>query len=509
MTNTAQNEQNHSDGVSEGRDTATGCILDVSPHPLVINANCASPVRPGSVKGNGKPTMLPDYDMANRYLDALTGRNDGSVTFQFFDDKKINSSLATWRDLNRTHALSFLQKKQKMGCGVYAMVNRGNGKGRKAKNVVEVRALFIDLDGSPWEPVARMLPPHIRVESSSGRFHLYWLVSDCTREQFKALQQAIAIKFNGDKSCIDLCRVLRVPGFYHLKRQPVMTKLAEVNNISRYTTQEVIEGLGLGVDEQTTSITPARKQLVVPVPTSRGIYEYTVPHTGEVIDLVAWAAKNPEFDIVAALNPHYVRGAIKDGKQHIACPFENEHTEASPDLATFIANASPPKHKAFDIHCMHAHCFDRDRLGFFGAMLQNGWLSAEIFKAPAALQEKRVPKIYYPANEIASTLQTKTLTPDEFRIFLHLMHLSWAAENGTLLDDNWMIARSLGLKGPKWQEYRETLIRTGWLYELDGRLVSDVVKREFDNAQAAYDAHRVKSQKGGMSTQAKHSLSRA
>ena len=33
------------------------------------------------------------------------------------------------------------------GAGVYVTVNRTNGKGRKATDIVRVRALFVDLDG--------------------------------------------------------------------------------------------------------------------------------------------------------------------------------------------------------------------------------------------------------------------------------------------------------------------------------------------------------------------------
>jgi hypothetical protein len=33
------------------------------------------------------------------------------------------------------------------------MVNRGDLRGRKAENVVAVRAVFLDLDGSPLDPV--------------------------------------------------------------------------------------------------------------------------------------------------------------------------------------------------------------------------------------------------------------------------------------------------------------------------------------------------------------------
>jgi len=204
--------------------------------------------------------LTPDYEMANQYFDALTGNNNEPITFQFFNDKDKKSGRPSHRHIKRSPAYAFLHNKQNAGYGVYAMVNAGDGKGRSAINVVKVRALFVDLDGSPWEAAAEALKPHMRVESSPGRWHLYWLVEDCSLDQFKPIQQAIARRFEGDKSCCDLSRVLRVPGFYHMKKDPVLTKLVEVNDFTRYTTQQVIDGLGLVLEESEAAwLTPGKR----------------------------------------------------------------------------------------------------------------------------------------------------------------------------------------------------------------------------------------------------------
>ncbi len=108
------------------------------------------------------------------------------------------------------------------GAGVFVMVNEGDGKGRKATNVQRVRALFIDLDGAPLEPVQTApLPAHCIVESSPGRWHVYWLVSDCRLDQFTPLQSALAARFNGDGVVKDLSRVMRLPGFEHRRARAV------------------------------------------------------------------------------------------------------------------------------------------------------------------------------------------------------------------------------------------------------------------------------------------------
>src|SRR5208283_4699107 len=112
------------------------------------------------------------------------------------------------------------------GAGIFIMVNAGDLKGRTQENVVSVRAVFVDLDGSPLQPVKDApFKPHIVVESSPGRYHAYWMVSDCPLEQFTLIQKALARKFNGDPKVNDLCRVLRLPGFYHRKAEPFMTRI--------------------------------------------------------------------------------------------------------------------------------------------------------------------------------------------------------------------------------------------------------------------------------------------
>jgi hypothetical protein len=113
------------------------------------------------------------------------------------------------------------------------MVNRGNGvvhEGKKtcrtSDNVIAVRALFADADGTPIGPIlAKCPPPHILVESSPDKWHIYWLTNDTKLEEFKPRQIAIANALGTDPSVNDLARVLRLPGFYHQKNEPFMSRL--------------------------------------------------------------------------------------------------------------------------------------------------------------------------------------------------------------------------------------------------------------------------------------------
>ena len=174
--------------------------------------------------------LTPNIAAAQRFLNLLDPA--GIFTFQTFDDDKVRKDLRHARVFHGTldqHA-GALVRLQQQGAGVFIMVNKGDGvthEGyktcRTAKNVVKVRALFIDLDGAPLQPVMDALKPDIVVESSPGRWHCYWLTNDCPLADFRLRQQQLAAKFDGDLQVIDLPRVLRLPGFFHQKGERFMT----------------------------------------------------------------------------------------------------------------------------------------------------------------------------------------------------------------------------------------------------------------------------------------------
>ena len=169
-------------------------------------------------------------------------------TFQTFDDspRKSASLSRILHGTFREHAATLAALNEK-GAGVFIMVNAGDGRGRKACNVRQVRALFVDLDGSPLAPVqAAALPPHCIVESSPGRWHAYWRVMDCPLDRFTPMQQALAALFDGDRKVCDLSRVMRLPGFEHRKGEPFTTRLVSLDaDRAPYRLAEIVHALNL------------------------------------------------------------------------------------------------------------------------------------------------------------------------------------------------------------------------------------------------------------------------
>lgn len=174
--------------------------------------------------------MDVNLEQAQRYLQLLGGNS--AFTFQTFDDSpQKRAHLARVFHGSLAQHAAALTNLNRQGAGVYVMVNEGDGKVhpdkrtcRTAKNVIRVRALFVDLDGAPLQPLLdAAVPPDIIVESSPGRYHGYWLGVDCPLVGFTPSQLALAKKFDGDPSVSDLPRVMRVPGFFHQKGEPFMT----------------------------------------------------------------------------------------------------------------------------------------------------------------------------------------------------------------------------------------------------------------------------------------------
>jgi hypothetical protein len=150
------------------------------------------------------------------------------VSFQTFGEGmgRHDRSLNRVRTGNLEQHSALLRDLNERGAGVFFMVNRGDGRGRRTVNVEKVRAVFVDLDGAPLEPVMSWaLRPHAVVETSPGRFHAYWKIDGLALDYFGPVQRRLAALFRGDPSVSDLPRVMRLPGFEHLKGAPFTSKL--------------------------------------------------------------------------------------------------------------------------------------------------------------------------------------------------------------------------------------------------------------------------------------------
>lgn len=171
-------------------------------------------------------------------------------SFQTFDDKGKDKRLVKQLHGTLEQHIKELWNLNKRGAGVFFTVNQTDLLGRTTKNITKVRAVFIDLDGAPL-PSKFDLQPHMIVNTSPDKYHVYWLVHDMPLESFTLYQQALAAKFDADPKVKDLPRVMRIAGFFHNKKQPYPIKIHKMIDADPYSMAEIRDGLGLKRPEVT------------------------------------------------------------------------------------------------------------------------------------------------------------------------------------------------------------------------------------------------------------------
>ncbi|MCB1660219.1 MAG: hypothetical protein KDI39_18505, partial [Pseudomonadales bacterium] len=210
--------------------------------------------------------LLPHFEEAEAFLNALDGK-DAQFTFQTFDDvevwsdeKKKNIKRQN-KDLVRVYHGTFNEHKQALAAinkcagGVFVKINKTDLKGRKKENILKIRAVFVDLDGSPIQPILDLpedLQPHIIIESSPNKWHAYWLADNCSLELFPHVQRALAAKFKGDIAVNNIDRVMRLSGFSHNKGESFITRIHTMqDDLYPYSMNKLIVGLGLELEQPT------------------------------------------------------------------------------------------------------------------------------------------------------------------------------------------------------------------------------------------------------------------
>src|SRR5918996_302389 len=181
-----------------------------------------------------RPPLSPDLHQARRFL-TLLDEDAAEFTFQTATDaepadKPRPDPLARHVNLPPDRLAMLARRNAEHRAAVWVCINETDGRGRKRESITRVRAVFLDGDGQVTldQLLGFALEPHIVVESSPKHYQAYWLVDGLAREQFEGVQRRIAKTFGDADSIIDLCRVMRVPGFWHQKdpTRPFQVRIA-------------------------------------------------------------------------------------------------------------------------------------------------------------------------------------------------------------------------------------------------------------------------------------------
>ena len=197
----------------------------------------------GGDQMKNNPYTQPFYSSLSTYAQFLSMFGD-SHTFQTFCDKGRNKTLIKQFHgpiKQHFHEIADLNMR---GAGIFFTVNETNLLGRTSRHIQRERAVFIDLDGVHITDKLD-LKHHLIVNTSPGKYHCYWLVSDMPLESFSLYQEALANKFNSDPKVKDLPRVMRVAGFFHNKNSKYPITVQDMKRISPYTKEQVRQRLSL------------------------------------------------------------------------------------------------------------------------------------------------------------------------------------------------------------------------------------------------------------------------
>lgn len=141
------------------------------------------------------------------------------------------------------------------GFGVFWTVNSFAGP-RRRENLTKINAWAIDMDdGTKDAQRSRLLRsplvPSLVVETKRG-YQAYWIAKQAKPEHWNAIVlERLVPAFGADKNARDLCRILRVPGFLHLKdpADPFLVRVAWKHDVG-YTERQIAQAFRWVPDRQ-------------------------------------------------------------------------------------------------------------------------------------------------------------------------------------------------------------------------------------------------------------------
>ncbi len=209
---------------------------------------------------------MTDPNLTNWFIHTLTGDVNTPMDWRCIHDTDKAQPAHNYRgtfDVMRSN----LEEYNARGYGIFCTINALDGKGRDLANIAYIRAHMVDLDDPTTAQAnydrAVAAGANFAVQTSPGKFHLYWRVQPYTgNEFFTIIQRKLAQFYSGDRSIIDATRVMRVPGFIHAKGSPHLVTAWPLTNVGHIWTAEQMQQSLAAVN--VVEFTPSRTPLGTP-----------------------------------------------------------------------------------------------------------------------------------------------------------------------------------------------------------------------------------------------------
>ena len=174
---------------------------------------------------------------------------DDTVNLRVFDDRKegIFTGAKLSVEAGKFFAVeSTLREHNKKNHGIFFVVNSG---GQTDDSITRINAQFVEMDDKTFEKQQALidafpLPPSMVIRTRKS-LHTYWFVKDAKVAKFRPIQKALVSYFGGDPACVNESRVMRLPGFYHCKKEPVLVECISFHPERRYTQEQLAEILNV------------------------------------------------------------------------------------------------------------------------------------------------------------------------------------------------------------------------------------------------------------------------
>jgi hypothetical protein len=214
----------------------------------------------------------------------------------------------------------------KQGYGIHFTPNDFSGD-RKKDNITKINYWFADIDeGLKTEQMDKidklLLKPSIVVESKRG-YHLYWCAVDASIENFRLIQEGIINKIGSDPGLKDPARLMRLPGFYHVKDKDAPFLVKKVfSSEDKYTEKEMMYAFEYNKPiSKPTNIEEFKKEGLLDPENWNKLFR---------LDQIVNGNRNNEFTRIvlwlrdAGINPSEIRSAVFEMNRRISKPLEEQ-----------------------------------------------------------------------------------------------------------------------------------------------------------------------------------------
>ena len=191
------------------------------------------------------------------FLQLLDSRPDATFNIEHFTDlpkevkkPKPDPLLGLYPNLTISEVQALIPKLHSIndsGAGIFVARNQCSGQ-RSKDTVTRVRGVHADMDGvgaTELAAVTGLLQPSMVVQSSTqDRNQLYWQLSEgevLSHDETEGINRRLVTSHSADKAAVDVSRLLRLPGFKHMKYRgkgetPTVTLISDGPT---YTAEEI------------------------------------------------------------------------------------------------------------------------------------------------------------------------------------------------------------------------------------------------------------------------------